>query len=341
MSERKLATVRVIDSIVPIEGADKIEKAIVGGWSVVVQKGDYSVNQKVVFFEIDSWIPTELAPFLSKGTPSEFEGVSGERLRTVRLRGQLSQGLILPIEIVVEHFQEEPGIGTDVTEILGINKWERPIPVNMAGAIKGHFPWYIPKTDQERVQNLAYEVGLHHSKDTRFEESEKLNGSSMTVFMDKGEFGVCSRNLQLEIEGNENNIFVRTALHLGLEDKMKEMDLGNFAIQGELVGEGIQGNPYGISGQKFYIYNIYSIDEQTYFEPRFVKYLADEYDLDHVPVLKTGVVLFDTIDEFLYIAEGKSSLNPDVEREGLVFKSEDGVFSFKVVSNRWLLSGGE
>lgn len=124
MSERKLATVRVIDSIVPIEGADKIEKATIDGWSVVIQKGDYSVNQKVVFFEIDSWIPTELAPFLSKGKePSEFEGVKGERLRTVRLHSQLSQGLILPLEILLEHFQEEPEVGTDVTEILGIKKW--------------------------------------------------------------------------------------------------------------------------------------------------------------------------------------------------------------------------
>lgn len=342
MSERKLATVRMIDSIVPIEGADKIEKAIIGGWSVVVQKGDYSVNQKVIFFEIDSWIPNELAPFLSKGKePSEFEGVKGERLRTVRLRGQLSQGLILPLEIVLEHFQEEPEVGTDVTEILGIKKWERPVPTQLAGQVKGNFPSFIPKTDQERVQNLVSEIEHHSKVETTFEVTEKLNGSSMTVFLHDGEFGVCSRNLQLKIEGNETNAFIRAAKQYNLEENMRSLDYDGFAFQGELVGEGIQGNPYKINGIKFYVYNVYSIRTQRYINPRWARLFAEDLGLEYVPVLDTKFVINTDVEGLLEIAEGTSVLNEEVEREGIVFKSNSGDFSFKAISNKWLLKGGE
>ena len=98
---RKLATVRVIDAIRPIPDADAIECAIVGGWTVVVKRGEFAPGDIAVYCEIDSWIPTELAPFLSKGQePREYEGVKGERLRTIRLRGTTSQGLLLKIEDV-------------------------------------------------------------------------------------------------------------------------------------------------------------------------------------------------------------------------------------------------
>ena len=232
---RKLATVRKIDNILPIAGADAIECAVVGGWKVVVKKGEYQVGDLGIYCEIDSWIPHALAPFLSKGKePRVFEGIPGERLRTVKLRGQISQGLLLPAV--------GTGEGDDLTELLGIVKWEKPIPAQLAGQAKGNFPAVIPKTDQERVQNLVKEIEL--AQGDEFEETEKLEGSSMTCYLIGDEFGVCSRNLDLkETEGNS---FWATARAEDIETKMRQLRVKStftdFAVQGELIGPGIQGN---------------------------------------------------------------------------------------------------
>ena len=150
-SERKLATVRTIEEIKPIDGADKICAYRVGGWWVIDQVGKYNVGDLVVYLEIDSWIPNYLAPFLSKGKePREYEGVKGERLRTIRLKGQLSQGLLLPVdEDANYHVPVSITDGFDMTEAYGIIKWERPINAQLAGLIRGNFPPEIPKTPIE------------------------------------------------------------------------------------------------------------------------------------------------------------------------------------------------
>ena len=125
---RKMATVRKIDSLRPIVGADAIECAHVGGWTCVVKKGEYTAGDLAVYLEIDSWVPTELAPFLSKGKePRVFDGIKGERLRTVKLRGQLSQGLLLPLEPTCTNIESELIEGLDVSLPLNIVKWEMPI----------------------------------------------------------------------------------------------------------------------------------------------------------------------------------------------------------------------
>ena len=146
---RKLATVRQIIDIQPIHGADAIELAIVDGWKCVVKKNEFKVNDLAVYFEVDSWVPHEIAPFLSKGQePKEFEGVFGNRLRTVKFRGQVSQGLLLPLSKEETGFKYEHPygaltlmngniacvkLGDDLTEFLNINKWEPPIPTQLAG----------------------------------------------------------------------------------------------------------------------------------------------------------------------------------------------------------------
>lgn len=165
---RKLASIKPITYIKPIEGADAIECAIVdGGWPVVVKKGEYKVGDVAIYLEIDSWVPHELAPFLSKGQePREYNGVKGERLRTVKLRGQVSQGLLLPTTILDEKglwpLAGDP-VGHDLTAQLGIQKWEPPIPAQLQGTMKGNFPHFIPKTDQERCQNLRKEFDKYQS----------------------------------------------------------------------------------------------------------------------------------------------------------------------------------
>lgn len=337
---RKLASIRRIDDIRPIDGADAIECAVVGGWTVVIKKGEFAVGDLAVYCEIDSWIPTELAPFLSKGKePREFEGVRGERLRTVKLRGQLSQGLLLPIDILPA---DDPVNGAwtegeDVSELLNIQKWEMQVPAQLAGEVKGAFPTVVPKTDQERVQNLVEEVKAAVQAGSLFEITEKLEGSSMTVYRIHGEFGVCSRNLDLR--ETTGNAFWATARAEDIEAKMIAVDEHwDFAIQGELIGPGIQNNIYKLSKPEFHVYDVYDIQAGKYLTPEARRALIKRMGLKHVPVITCGKDLgTGSVEDILQWAEDKSRLNDKQEREGIVFKQTNGGMTFKAISNKYLL----
>ena len=327
---RKMATVRRIDAINPIPDADSIECAVIGGWKVVTKKGEYQAGDLAVYCEIDSWIPNELAPFLSKGEPKEYNGIKGERLRTVRLRKQLSQGLLLPYSVVGTLWGE----GDDVSKFLNIQKWEAPVNPQLAGQVKGNFPSRIPKTDQERVQNLSKE--LEQYADQVFEVTEKLEGSSMTCYMIDGEFGVCSRNMDLKRD--ENNTFWRVAIEQGIENKMRTLASDNYAIQGELIGPGIQGNIYNLNKHTFRVFDIYDIDAGEYVFPETRHQIVEALGLTHVPLIGF-LAIQANMDYLLETAEGKSLLNDKQEREGLVYKAAQGQFSFKAISNKYLLKG--
>lgn len=340
---RKMATIRVIDALNPIEGADAIECATIGGWKVVVKKGEFNVGDRAVYCEIDSWIPTELAPFLSKGKePRVFEGIRGERLRTVKLRGQLSQGLLLNLDLAIPQtnsFAE----GDDVSEVLNIVKWEMPMNAQLAGMARGNFPSLIPKTDQERAQNMVKEIVSANEAGMRFEITEKLEGSSMTVYLIDGEFGVCSRNLDLK--ETEGNAFWQVARRDGIEEKMRNETDENwdFAIQGELIGPGIQGNIYNLKEVEFRVFDVYDITNGCYLNPLPRRNLIQGMGLKHVPVLVAAGSLYDTlgitdIPQLLKFAEGKSVMGMiGCEREGIVFKEVSGGMTFKVISNKYLL----
>jgi len=340
---RKMATIRKIDSLRPIPDADAIECAIVGGWTCVVKKGEYTAGDLAVYCEIDSWIPHEIAPFLSKGNfPHVYNEVKGERLRTVKLRGQLSQGLLLPLKELYgllrglnNHFE-----GQDVSENLGITKYEAPIPASLAGEVKGMFPSRIPKTDQERIQNLSTELEEWKAAGLTWEVTEKLDGSSMTVYIIDGEVGVCSRNLDLK--PNKDNSLWATAYKNEIDVKLIQ-SLSNLAIQGELVGNGIQGNMYKMRDQEFYVYDIYDIDKGRYFTPTERVAYCKVWDIKHVPVFKTDFMLTtETMADLLQKAEGKSVMGDIAgpEREGLVYKCNEQQVSFKTVSNKFLLKSG-
>ena len=379
MTERKLASIRRIADIQPIEGADAIEVATIDGWKVVVKKGEFKVGDLAVYLEIDSWVPTELAPFLSKGSePREYNGVKGERLRTIRLRGQVSQGLLLKIDNddgwnyifsspSDQHENRFVDLGEvafeaqDVTEILGIQKWEAPIPAQLQGQAAGTFPTsLIPKTDQERIQNCFGEIQKRakrfatekvwnaetqtleeHSvvvpadfKEPTYEVTMKLDGSSCTIFRWEGELRVCSRNLELKInDENKDNTFVAMALEIG--DRIPN----GFAFQGELTGPGIQGNREGFKEHKFFVFDIFDIQKHEYFDPYSRVVTCDSLRLDHVPILGEDWKAPASVEEGLALAEGPS-INHKI-REGLVWKcNEDPSFSFKTISNKYLLSGG-
>jgi RNA ligase (TIGR02306 family) len=340
---RKLATIRKIDNIRPIVGADAIECAVVGGWTVVVKKDEFKVGDLAVYLEIDSWVPHNLAPFLSKGVePREFNGVKGERLRTVKLRGQISQGLLLPLSVFPRSlgfdYATDRTVGEDVSHWLGIQKWEAPIPAQLAGDVRGMFPTKIPKTDQERIQNLTVELEEWKAAALSWEVTEKLDGTSMTVYVDGDDEGVCSRNLNLK--ENEANSLWRVAKHDQLIEKLRSTGR-NLAIQGELVGEGIQKNMYKLKGQHFFLFDVYDIDRGAYLNPVERRALASKLDIGHVPVLKEDEVLeVCNVEHILKWAEAKALMG-GADREGIVFKCNEREVSFKAISNKFLLKGGE
>jgi RNA ligase (TIGR02306 family) len=340
---RKLATIRKIDNIRPIVGADAIEAAVVGGWTVVVKKDEFKVGDLAVYLEIDSWVPHELAPFLSKGQdPREYNGVKGERLRTVKLRGQISQGLLLPLSVFPRSlgfdYATDRTVGEDVSHWLGIQKWEAPIPAQLAGDVRGMFPTKIPKTDQERIQNLTVELEEWKAAALSWEVTEKLDGTSMTVYVDGDDEGVCSRNLNLK--ENESNSLWRVAKHDQLIEKLRSTGR-NLAIQGELVGEGIQKNMYKLKGQHFFLFDVYDIDRGAYLNPVERRALASKLDIGHVPVLKEDEVLeVCNVEHILKWAEAKALMG-GADREGIVFKCNEREVSFKAISNKFLLKGGE
>lgn len=182
---RKLASIRTIAEIRPIPGADLIELAIVDGWQCVVKKGEFSPGDPCCYIEIDSVLPVRPEyEFLRKGCHRKAEwlpGGEGFRIKTVKLRGQISQGLALPI--TTDHDE-----GEDVTDALGIVLWDPPVSANLRGQARGNFPSYIPKTDQERAQNCLRKLTESYGDHT-FEATLKLDGSSCTIYAKDGFLG--------------------------------------------------------------------------------------------------------------------------------------------------------
>jgi RNA ligase (TIGR02306 family) len=242
-------------------------------------------------------------------------------------------------------------IGLDVSNELGIQKWEAPIPASLAGQVQGPFPSQLRKTDQERCQNLVEEIFVEN-KDAKYEVTIKLDGSSMTVFAhEQLGSGVCSRNLQLKVnEENADNTLVRVAVQSGLLEVLEALARAGrgYCVQGEIMGPGIQGNRENLKTHQLFVFDIQDISANEYLTPAQREALMEELYLHgvncdlvkHVPVLATSAHLSDTlgivdIDGMLKFAEGKSLNSPS--REGVVFKRLDGKFSFKAISNSWLM----
>lgn len=340
---RKLASVRRIDDIQSIPGADAIDVASIGGWNVVVKKNTHTINELVAYFEIDSWIPEHIAPFLANGgsVAKEYEGVVGFRLKSKKLRGVISQGLIVPLtDVGID--PSSVSEDDDLTEILNVKKYEKPVSVSLAGVARGNFPSFIPKTDQERIQNLKRSLGDWVEAGLDWEVTEKLDGTSVTIYknsalMDEGKdaLGVCSRNLDLK--DSEGNVYWNVAKAFDVHAILLR-DGRNLAIQGEIIGLGIQDNQYKLDKQVLYVFDIYDIDKQQYFTPTERASFCVTHNLLHVPFVHGNYVITEhNIPQLLEMAEGKSYLN-DSNREGLVFKcNTDPSISFKAISNKWLL----
>jgi RNA ligase (TIGR02306 family) len=329
---RKLATLEVIKSINPHTNADNLELAMVRGWQIVVKKGEFQAGDFCVYCEIDSVLPDR--------KEFEFLRKSKFRIKTIRLRGELSQGICFPIHILQGLLPEYGAvkIGDDVTELLGVTLYQPPIPMELAGDVEGKFPSFIPKTDEERIQNCAFV--LEKYRDLEWVATEKANGSSVTYFVKDGVFGACSRNWWMK--ETPGNLHWKLARQLELPERMARYEK-NFALQGELLGHKIQGNPYKLTMHEVRFFSLYWIDEQRYGDYQELLGLCRAMSLDRVPTIHYGDILPATVEEALRTAEGYSDIGP-TEREGLVYRPLKevtdpalGRLSFKAISNKFLL----
>ena len=324
---RQLASIQKIKKLESIPDADAIVKATVLGWQLVVKKDEFKEGDLCVYVEIDSLLPHK--PEFEFMRPRAF------RVRTIRLRGQISQGIcfqlsILPAEVFIEE-------GADVTAVLEIEKYEPPVPANLSGIMKGNFPSFIPKTDETRVQVLQEQ--LDKMKDEPCYVAEKLDGTSVTYFIKDGVFGVCSRNLEL-IESDDNTLW-KLARELQVEEKLRALN-SNYALQGELIGEGVQGNKYKLKGQQVFFFSVFDIDAYRFLSfSDFIKMISD-MNLTTVPVLESNYVLSNSIEALVNKSAGKSVLY-NVDREGIVIRpliertDKTGRVSFKAINPEFLL----
>lgn len=341
--KRKLATIRQISDVKPIEGADRIVAYQVDGWWVVDSKDKYQVGDVVIYIEPDAFVPTTLAGFLSKGKePREYMGIKGEKLRTIRLKGQLSQGLLLEFSAQLaiklgagSGAKFADFLGHDVTEILGIIKWEPPVNPQLAGQTKGNFPSTVIKTDAERCQNLKRQIVDWSDAGIEWEVTEKLEGTSVTFALLGDEFIVCSRNVNLKED--DTNLYWKIAREYDIEKKMRDAGLNDYAIQGEIWGNGVQGNIYQVQQQYLSIFTVQY--KGQYLTPADRQELCKKLSLPHSPVLHNDWKIDGkSIDEILLMADGQSVCGTiGCLREGLVFKSKDGKHIWKAVSPNYLI----
>lgn len=397
---RKLVTVRNIVALRPIDGADFIEVAEIDGWQCIVKKGEFSEGDPCVYFEIDSFLPADDSRYeflVKRGTKTDESGRERIRIKSMKMKGEISQGLALPISAFPElefiTWEDEDGEYVDHSEMLDVIKFERPEPQQANAA--GNWPEFLQKTDEDRIQN-SWGKYSNIYKETTFVPTLKLDGSSCTValvdervpgyeltpdepivqgmftkdeletavseeqpkalrqYIDRGtrdyreipvDVIVCSRNLQLKFD--PENHFWKAVLRGSITTAITRISeyLGRpVAIQGEVCGPGIQGNKEKLLDYEFYAFNIYDILNRRYLDYAQTTQMFDLFDIQHVPEIEEPFKPFERFSKLkdaLAYADGPS-LNAKV-REGVVFKSigEQPPVSFKVISNKFLLSGGD
>lgn len=341
--ERKLVTVRNVDTVVPILGADKIEVCKIGGWNVVTGKGQFKQGDKALFYEIDSYL--EIRPeyeFLRARCYKKLpDGREGMRLRTIKLKKVTSQGLLLPLSTFpnINFSDTEKDYSSDV----GVVKYNPPENPNMKGQIEGDFPTYIvPKSDSERIQNLPDYFDKY--KDVECNCSVKLDGTSATYIFYNNQYKVCSRNLELKTnEENKDNLYVKTGMQYNIQEKLQQLNK-NIAIQGEICGVGVNGNPLRLDNTQLFVFNVLDIEENRYYTSKELQEFCKKLELTTVPMLGKMYPLKMTMDELLIFADKECFFKGDII-EGLVFTTNNMVdgyrLNFKVINNMYLLGEKE
>jgi len=348
-TNRKMASIQRVVETFPIEGADAIEGCQVLGWKCVIKKGELKAGDLCVYFEIDSLLPQR----------EEFEFLKSKhyRIKTIKLKGQVSQGLAIPLDQItyvdLSSFTEDD----DVTEVLGVYKYEEVLPACLRGKVAGKFPGFLQKTDEERIQGCL--SLLEKNAGRIVYATEKLDGSSFSAYLKDDisaegyeaddpikKFGVCSRNLELKTDddyftgGDIKNTFWKVSRDENIEYKLRKYGK-NIAVQGEIVGPGIQKNKYYLQKIKLYVFNVFNIDTCSFYNLFEMKRFCKDLGFDMVPVVDE-FVLDHTVDDLVQMSKGKSILCPKSKREGLIIRTIDGErVSFKVINPEFLLKYAE
>jgi len=331
---RALASIARITELTPISGADRIELARVAGWQCVVKKGEFRLGELAVYLEIDA-VPPDHEAFAWLWQPKGQRGVprpDSFRIRTLRLRGTLSQGLLMPLgQAGVSGVSE----GDDVTERLQVTKYEPPAPSGM-GDWRAGFPSLVPKTDEMRVQ--AVPQVLEELRGHPFIATVKMDGTSSTFVMVDGALHACGRNHSIA-EGE--NLYWYVAKKHALGEVLAGSPL---AIQGEIVGPGVQKNPVGLKDKCLFVFNVYDTRTGEHLGDAELRKFCAAHGLTPVPVAFEGERFDETVDSLLQKAEGTYAGTSN-QREGVVLRPVTpmrsavlgGRLSFKAISNRYLL----
>ena len=341
---RKLASIQRIWKIEPIEGADRIELAYVLGWQCVVNKGQFKPMDLAVYFEIDSFLPVRPEFEFLRASSYKNTDLMGEgfRLKTQKFRGQVSQGLLLPISTFPEIITRD--METDVTEILGVRKWEIEEKATTGGTVIGTLPRDIPHTDETRIQALP-EL-LQKFEGLEYYISTKMDGSSHSIGIDENGFHVTGHNYEYKDDGSSD--FYNLVNTLNYKDKLisflNKENLNSITIQGELCAPGIQKNPLKLKSPEWYVFTIMENGKRVSLN-RMLD-ICKELNLIHVPIEEVGTNLPDkypTIESLLTRADG--TYPNGGKKEGIVIRPTTPLYcnlinsdlSMKVVSNKYLL----
>ena len=340
MGKRKLASIQYVHNITPIEGAEKIECVHVLGWQCVANKGQFSIGDKCIYMEVDSFLPVcERFEFLRASSFKENEIMgAGFRLKTMKFRGQISQGLVQPLEILPEGKYE---IGDDVTELLGIRKWEIEERVSNDGTVIAEFPSEISKTDELRVQ--SYPELIEEFKAVKgYYISTKMDGCSVTMYKSGDHFGVCGRNY--EYADDDKCAMWKYAHKHRIEERLKENNLDNIAIQGEFCGPGIQKNRLKLTEPEWYVFTVTDMNTNKRLSMHKTEEICKLLGLNMVPVEEVEEEFkYKNVDELLERAKGKYASGRN--KEGIVIRPIEAVYSniiagplsMKVINNDYLL----
>lgn len=339
--KRKLASVQRVLEVLPIDGADAIERVRINGWQCVVKKGAFAVGDRGVFFEIDA-IPPDLPAYRFLWTSKGAEPAAGTRpqryrIRTMTLRGCLSQGLFVSL---AEAGLGDVDDGEDVTERLGVGRYEPPMPSGMGDA-RAAFPRVLPKTDEERVQSAP--GVLDELRGHPYVATLKCDGTSATFLIDPedGTFHACGRNWSI-LDGA--NLYWSVARALDLEAALRAQG-GRYAVQGEICGPGVQGNKLGLARPTLFVFSVYDLVENRYLAHDAARACAAAMGLAPVPVVEEGDAFAHDLASLLALAEGHYEGTRN-QREGIVVRPRRemqsatlcGRLSFKAISNRYLLA---
>ncbi len=342
---RKLASVQRIWKIEPIEGADRIELAHVLGWQCVVNKGQFKPMDVGVYFEIDSFLPVRDEFEFMRASSYKKTDVMGEgfRLRTMRFRGQISQGLLLPLSLFPE-IPETAKVGDEVTELLGVRKWEIEERATTGGTVMGTLPYDIPHTDETRVQEVPELIQAFAGLE--YYISTKMDGSSHSIGIDEDGFHVCGHNYEYKDDGTSSFYeFVKArGYRAAVEGYVSALGLKTITIQGEFCAPGIQRNRLRLAKPEWYVFTIRENGKRVGLKRMLL--ICEAIGLTPVPIEETGNDLpskYPTVEALLERADGDYPNGG--KKEGIVIRPTEPVFcplisaalSMKVVSNKYLL----